>query len=274
LENDITFIAEDVEPEIKQEILEYCLVNHKSVLHVPNYADIFFFNSRLTQVEDAPVFKVKSLSISEGNLFVKRVMDVVLSAVALVILIIPMAIIALLLKIGGGAIFYKQERVTKEGRIFKIIKFRTMVENAEALSGPVLAQDVDPRITKLGNILRITRLDETPQVFNILKGDMSIVGPRPERPFFVEQFKQEIPEYNLRHSVKAGLTGYAQVNGKYNTSVRDKLKYDLMYINGYSITQDIKLILQTLNILLRKSSTEGVNTSESIIKEIEKIPSE
>ena len=116
-----------------------------------------------------------------------------------------------------------------------------------------------------------TRLDEIPQIYNILIGEMSIVGPRPERPFFVEQFSDEIPEYNLRHRVKAGLTGLAQVQGKYNTSVRDKLKYDLLYINGYSLALDIKLIMQTLNILLRKSSTEGVKSSEELEQEIENL---
>ena len=146
-----------------------------------------------------------------------------------------------------------------------------MVENAEALSGPVLAQNTDKRITKLGRILRATRLDEIPQVYNILVGDMSIVGPRPERPFFVEQFSEEIPEYNFRHRVKAGLTGLAQVQGKYNTSVRDKLKYDLLYINGYSLALDKKLMMQTLNILLRKSSTEGVKSVSEIEKEVEEL---
>ena len=134
-----------------------------------------------------------------------------------------------------------------------------MIENAEASSGPTLAQSADNRITKFGHILRATRLDEIPQLFNILKGEMSIVGPRPERPFFVEQFKNEIPEYDLRHRVKAGLTGLAQIQGKYNTGVRDKLKYDLLYINGYSLAWDIKIIMQTLGILLKKSSTEGVS---------------
>lgn len=146
-----------------------------------------------------------------------------------------------------------------------------MIEDAEALSGPMLAQETDPRITKMGHFLRATRLDEVPQIFNVLKGDMSIVGPRPERPFFVEQFIKELPEYDLRHRVKAGLTGLAQVQGRYNTSTRDKLKYDLLYINAYSLILDIKLILQTLNILLRKDSTEGVKDVDNLEEEIEKL---
>lgn len=139
------------------------------------------------------------------------------------------------------------------------------------MSGPVLANDVDHRITKIGKILRATRMDEVPQIFNILIGDMSIVGPRPERPFFVDQFRKDIPEYNLRHRVKAGLTGLAQVQGKYNTSVWDKLKYDLLYINGYSLALDIKLIMQTLNILLRKNSTEGMKSVTELGEEVESL---
>ncbi|NDW09240.1 sugar transferase [Dysgonomonas sp. 520] len=269
LKYDVTFIAEDVNAQEKMKIIEFCLANHKNVLHVPTYPDIYLFNSRFTQLDDAPIFKVKSMSISEGNLFTKRIIDLLLSLIALTVFCIPMIIIAIALKVGGGSVFYKQERITKDNRIFKIIKFRTMVENAEELSGPVLAQDIDPRITKLGAILRATRMDELPQIFNILKGDMSIVGPRPERPYFVEKFTKEIPQYDLRHSVKAGLTGLAQVHGRYNTTVREKLKYDLMYINGYSLAEDIKLILQTLNILLKKDSTQGIKEQTDINEEID-----
>ncbi|MFV0468776.1 MAG: sugar transferase, partial [Dysgonomonas sp.] len=215
LQNDVTFIAEDVEASKKQELVNFCLTNKKSVLHSPTYTDIFLFNSRFTQIDDSLVFKVKSLRISPESFIIKRGIDIFLSILALIVFSVPMLIIFLILKTSGGSVFYRQERVTKGGRIFEIIKFRTMVENAEAKSGPVLAQETDPRITKMGHFLRATRLDEIPQIFNILKGDMSVVGPRPERPFFVEQYKEEIPEYDLRHCVKAGLTGFAQVHGKY-----------------------------------------------------------
>lgn len=271
LKYDVTFLAEDVESQKKHDIIEFCVANKKSILFNPTYTDLLFFNANFTQIDDAPVFKIKSLRISQGNLTIKRGLDIILSLIAFVVFSIPFIVISICLKAGGGSVFYKQERVTKGGRIFKIIKFRTMIENAEAASGPVLAGETDNRITKLGHILRSTRLDEIPQIFNILKGEMSIVGPRPERPFFVEQFKKQIPEYNLRHYVKAGLTGFAQVHGRYNTSVEDKLKYDLMYINGYSITEDIKLILQTLNILLKKSSTEGVKVPIDLNEKIDKL---
>ncbi len=155
--------------------------------------------------------------MAQSNLVLKRFIDVLLASIALFLFCIPFILVYLALKITGGTAFYVQERVTRNNRVFKIYKFRTMIENAEALSGPVLAQETDKRITRLGRFLRATRLDEIPQIYNILVGEMSIVGPRPERPFFVEQFSEEIPEYNLRHRVKAGLTGLAQVQGKYNT---------------------------------------------------------
>lgn len=255
---DVVFLSEDIEEETKQNIIKYCVENYKLVFYEPQSPEILLFNASFTQIDDAPILKVNSLYIGAGNRIMKRCTDVILCLVALIIFSIPMLIIALSLKIGGGSAIFKQERITRYNKKFLIYKFRTMIENAEALSGPTLAQQEDIRITKLGKILRSTRLDELPQIFNILKGEMSIVGPRPERPFFVDQFAEEMSEYNMRHRVKAGLTGLAQIQGKYNTTAKDKLKYDLLYINGYSLALDIKLIMQTLNILLRKSSTEGV----------------
>jgi exopolysaccharide biosynthesis polyprenyl glycosylphosphotransferase len=260
---DVIFLSDDVDESQKQNIAEYCIGKQKDFFYEPKYQEIFLFNTNLAQIGDAPILKVRPFGANVENNFTKRVLDIILSFIAIIIFFIPFLCVTIALKIGGGSALYKQERVTLHGRIFYIYKFRTMIENAEALSGPTLAQEADKRITKLGHFLRATRLDEIPQLYNILKGDMSIVGPRPERPFFVEQFSKEIPEYNLRHSVKAGLTGLAQVQGKYNTPVWDKLKYDLLYINGYSFTLDFKLIMQTLNILLKKSSTEGLKEFES-----------
>ena len=270
-ECDITFITEDVDEIKKQDIVRYCVENNRNVMYEPRNSELLLFNSNLVQIDDMPLLDVKQLRIQTIGETTKRALDVLLGLAGAIVFILPISIIYLCLKAGGGSAFFVQERVTRGGRIFKIYKFRTMIENAEAMSGPVLAGETDPRITKLGHILRATRLDETPQIFNVLKGDMSIVGPRPERPFFVEQFKEEIPEYDLRHRVKAGLTGIAQVQGKYNTSARDKLKYDLIYINGYSFALDIKLIMQTLNILLKKSSTEGVKDICAINEHVEKL---
>lgn len=268
---DVAIITEDVSEDRKQNIIKYCIEKNKQTLYEPKNKEILLFNSSMMQVDDSPMLAVKELGIQSGNEAVKRIIDVGIALLGLVVFIIPSTILYFILKISGGTAFYVQERVTRGGKIFKIYKFRTMIENAEAISGPVLAQEMDKRITRLGHFMRATRLDEIPQIYNVLRGDMSIVGPRPERPFFVEQFAKELPEYNMRHRVKAGLTGLAQVQGRYNTSVRDKLKYDLLYINAYSLALDVKLILQTLNILLRSDSTQGVMSMEDMHDEINKI---
>lgn len=270
-ECDVTFLTEDVEETLKQAIVLHCVENSRTILYQPKNSEILQFNANFLQIDDSPVLDVRDIGLSASSETLKRIMDVILGSIAFILFFIPGTIIYLILKLSGGQAFYVQERVTRDSRVFKIYKFRTMVINAEALSGPVLADDVDKRITKIGRILRATRMDEIPQVFNILIGDMSIVGPRPERPFFVDQFNEEIPEYDLRHRVKAGLTGLAQVQGKYNTTVQDKLKYDLLYINGYSIALDIKLIMQTLNILLRKNSTEGIRSVTELGDEVESL---
>jgi len=169
-----------------------------------------------------------------------------------------MLVIAAAIKLDDhGPVFYKQERVTLDGKLFKILKFRSMIVNAEKDGKSIPATDNDPRITRVGKFIRATRLDELPQILNILKGDMSIVGPRPERLEHVEKYSKDIPEFNYRLKVKGGLTGYAQIYGKYNTSAYDKLRLDLMYIENYSILLDIKLILMTVRILFKKESTEG-----------------
>lgn len=270
-ECDMVILSDDVGENTKQKIVEFAVKKDKEILYEPKNLEILLFNANISQIEDTPVLKVKALGLTPESAFIKRLLDIFLGSIALIIFSIPILLIYICLKSGGGSAFYRQVRITRGGKEFKIFKFRTMVENAEGLSGPVLAQDVDPRITKTGRILRASRMDELPQIFNILNGDMSIVGPRPERPFFVDQFIEEFPEYKLRHCVKAGLTGYAQVHGKYNTSVKDKLKYDLLYINSYSLTLDIKLIMQTLNILLRKSSTEGLKESIDVDQQIDQL---
>lgn len=268
---DVAIITEDVSEDRKQNIIKLCIEKGKQTLYEPKSKEILIFNTSMITVDDSPMFAVKELGIQTGAESVKRFIDVVIALLGIIVFAIPSIIVYIALKIGGGSAFYVQERITRGGKVFKIYKFRTMIENAEAVSGPVLAQEVDMRITRLGHFLRATRLDEIPQMFNVLKGDMSIVGPRPERPFFVEQFSEELPEYKMRHRVKAGLTGLAQVQGRYNTSARDKLKYDLLYINAYSLALDIKLILQTLNILLRKDSTHGVGDLINIDEQIEKL---
>jgi exopolysaccharide biosynthesis polyprenyl glycosylphosphotransferase len=182
------------------------------------------------------------------NAWMKRAIDVVLSFLAFVILAIPAALIAATVKLTSpGPVFYRQERMGLDGKAFSVYKFRSMYANAEDVSGPVWARDDDPRATPIGRWLRRFDLDELPQFWNVLAGDMSIVGPRPERPFFVEQFKHRIPQYMLRHKVKAGITGWAQVNGwRGNTSLEKRIEYDLYYIENWSVALDIKIMWLTL----------------------------
>lgn len=177
-----------------------------------------------------------------------------------------MLIVTLLVKSDGGPAFYKQKRLTQGNRVFEIIKFRSMRVDAEKLSGPVLsAGEDDPRITKVGRFIRACRLDELPQLINILKGDMSIVGPRPERPEIAAEIQKTMPEFQLRTQVKAGLTGYAQVYGKYNTTFYDKLLMDLTYIAKPSIVEDLAIMLATVKILFSKESTEGVGKEQPMM---------
>ena len=172
-----------------------------------------------------------------------------------------MLICALLIKLDdGGPILFKQNRITKNGKIFNVLKFRSMIVDADK-DGAKKAVNNDDRITRVGHFMRACRADELPQLFNVLKGDMSMVGPRPERIENVYEYSQKYPEFELRHRVKGGLTGYAQLYGKYNTSPEDKLNMDLIYIETYSVLQDIKLLILTFKILFMKESTEGFDES-------------
>jgi len=207
------------------------------------------------------------LSRNEGlkaeELLCKRIVDVIFSVIGLIISAPFFLIIALMIKAtDGGPVFYKQIRLTKDRKEFMIYKFRTMIQNAEADGKARLASQDDDRILPVGKFLRATRLDELPQLINILKGEMSVVGPRPERPELAAEIEKELPEFAYRTKVKAGLTGYAQIYGKYNTTAYDKLKLDLTYIRNFSLLLDLKLILMTPKIMLIKESTEGVGDPE------------
>ncbi|MDP4143930.1 MAG: sugar transferase [Bacillota bacterium] len=273
--SEVVFMSEEVEQKIKDEVVTRCLDEKKSLFILPSLYDIGIMNAKLEKVDDIPVLEVKKIGLTIEEETVKRIIDIVLSAIGIVIATPVMLIISILIKcFDGGEVFYLQERVTENERTFKIIKFRTMVKNAEKLTGPVIAGEDDPRITPIGKFIRATRIDELPQLFNILIGDMSIVGPRPERPFFVEKFKDENPDYKYRTIVKAGLTGLAQVLGKYNTTAEDKLRYDVLYIKNYSVLLDLKLILQTVKIMFMKESTEGLKEDASFKKIVDKYGSE
>lgn len=210
-------------------------------------------------VDDIPMQRVTRMLLTAEQRVLKRILDIAVAGTALIILSPVMLITAVMIKLDSkGPVLYSQERVGLYGKTFFVHKFRSMKQDAEAKCGPVLAAEGDPRITKFGRFMRATRLDELPQLFNVLKGEMSIVGPRPERPFFVKQFIAQKPEYNYRHNVKPGITGLAQIAGKYNTSAYDKLIYDLLYIQDFSVKTDLMIMLQTFKVLLTKSSTEGV----------------
>lgn len=252
---DEVFISDNVLDDIKMKIITQCLAEKKVVYIVPRLFEISLSSARMVQFEDMPAYMVDRLGLSVEQRFFKRTFDFVLSLLGIIITLPLMLFAACLVRFSSrGSVIYKQTRLTVKNRQFNVLKFRTMYEGSEDETGPVLSSNRDPRITKMGRVLRNLRLDELPQLFNVLKGDMSFVGPRPERPFFVEQFSKEIPEYAHRYLVKAGITGYAQIYGKYDTSPIDKLKYDLLYIKDYNLLLDIKLILQTVKVLTGKKA--------------------
>lgn len=253
-------IVGDMPSHERNLIIKYCFGEHIRTYSVPKISDILLRSSVDLNLFDSPLLLSRNnpgLSIEQE--FVKRIVDIVGSLIAIVVSVPFFLIIGLCIKLTDkGPVFYKQVRLTRDGREFEIYKFRTMVQDAEQDGIPRLAAEGDDRILPVGRLLRATRLDELPQIYNILKGEMSIVGPRPERPEFAEELTKEIPEFPYRLQVKAGLTGYAQVYGKYNTTAYDKLKLDLTYIRNYSLLLDLKLIIMTPKIMLLKESTEGV----------------
>ena len=215
---------------------------------VPDLLQVIALKARLWDLDGVPVIDVNDIPLQGLNAIVKRVLDIAISATALIVLAIPLMIIALLVRITSkGPALFRQERMGLDGSRFSIVKFRSMVDDAEKDSGPVWTRENDARVTTLGKFLRRSNLDELPQLWNVLRGDMSIVGPRPERPHFVEQFKHRIPQYMLRHKVKAGMTGWAQVNGwRGDTALDKRIEYDLYYIENWSVRLDLKIIWLTI----------------------------
>ena len=254
-------IINDVPAEIRNDILKFCYEKDIRTYIVPKISDVIIGGASNINLFDTPLLLVRGTGLSIGQKAVKRFLDIVLSALAIGVLSPVFLITAIAIKAeDGGSVFFRQKRVTRDGRIFTILKFRSMHEDAEKY-GAQLTVDNDPRITKVGHFIRRCRIDELPQLINIIRGDMSIVGPRPERIENYELYEKEIPEFKYRTKVKAGLTGYAQVYGKYNTTAYDKLRLDLMYIENYSIILDIKLVLMTFRTLFQKESTQGFEES-------------
>ena len=249
----------DVHHENKKKIFKACYEKKLLVYDVPSITDMLLASSEILHIVDSPILKINKYGPDETESIFKRLIDIFGSLVLIILTSPIMLLTAIAIKLqDGGDILYKQIRLTKNSREFKIYKFRSMVMNAEKNTGVVLARENDDRITPVGKFIRKTRFDELPQLFNILKGEMSFVGPRPERPEIYDEICKDMPEFRFRLVVKAGLTGYAQIYGKYNTSLRDKLLLDLYYIENFSLIDDIKMLLLTLKIVFNKESTEGI----------------
>ena len=213
---------------------------------------------------DTPIYLTREYALKIEQRIAKRLIDLLCSALLLIIASPFMLVTAIAIKVyDGGPVLYKQIRCTIGRREFYILKFRSMKVDAEKDGVARLASKNDSRITPVGRFIRATRIDELPQLLNILKGDMSFIGPRPERPEIIDQYLEDMPEFAFRMKVKAGLAGYAQVYGKYNTTPYDKLKLDLTYIEQYSVWLDLKLMLLTLKILIKPESTEGVDSTQT-----------
>ena len=251
-------ILGDLPSHERNQLLKFCFEKNIRCYCSPKISDIMIMSSEKMHMFDTPLLLFRNRGLTVEQQVIKRVFDIVVSFLMLAGLSPLLALIALLVKCyAGGPVLYSQERLTKDGRVFRILKFRSMRVDSEK-AGARLAMKDDDRITPVGKILRNIHFDELPQLINILRGDMSIVGPRPERPEIAAEYTKEIPEFPFRLKVQAGLTGYAQVYGKYNTTPYDKLKLDLTYIENYSFFMDLQLIATTVKILFQKENTEGV----------------
>lgn len=253
----------DVSVEDRNKLLKFCYSQSIRIYLMPKITDVILTGAEELHVFDAPLLLTREYCLTMEQRFIKRMIDILFAALLLVIASPFMLITAIAIKIyDGGPVLYRQVRCTRNQRQFYILKFRSMRTDAEKDGVARLAQKNDDRITPIGQLIRKCRIDELPQLFNILRGDMSFIGPRPERPEIINQYVEIMPEFVFRMKVKAGLAGFAQVYGKYNTSPYDKLKLDLAYIEHYSIWLDLKLMLLTLKVLLWPDSTEGVENEQ------------
>ncbi len=248
----------DIPSHERNQILKFCFENNMRCYCQPKISDIMIMSSEKIHLFDTPLLLFRNRGLTVEQQLIKRIFDIVCALLMLVVLSPILVVIAILVKCyDGGPILYKQARLTKDGKVFQVYKFRSMSVDSEK-QGARLAMKGDRRVTPVGRVLRNIHFDELPQLFNIILGDMSMVGPRPERPEIAAQYRKDLPEFDYRLKVKAGLTGYAQVYGKYNTTPYDKLKLDLTYIENYSFVLDLQLIATTIKILFQKENTEGV----------------
>ncbi|MCR5304317.1 MAG: exopolysaccharide biosynthesis polyprenyl glycosylphosphotransferase [Lachnospiraceae bacterium] len=254
----------DIPSNERNALLKYLYGQKIRIYMMPKISDVIVKGSVSMHLFDTPVMMTKEYSLTTGQKFLKRVIDLTCAVLLLIISSPVMIIAAIAVKAcDGGPVFYKQRRCTENRREFDIIKFRSMGINAERDGVARLASKNDSRVTPVGKFIRRYRIDELPQLFNIIRGDMSFIGPRPERPEIIDRYMETMPEFAFRMRVRAGLAGYAQVYGKYNTTPYDKLKLDLTYIENYSVWMDIKLMLLTLRIVLKPESTEGVDENKA-----------
>ncbi len=260
--SELVFTA-GISADLRNDVISYCVQKEIQCYTVPLIGDILMRGAMHMESFSVPVFDISRAEINIEYAAIKRATDIFISLIAIILLSPVMLVTALAITLyDKGPALYKQIRLTKNGKKFEIWKFRSMRVNAESDGVARLASENDDRITPVGKIIRACRLDELPQLFNILRGEMTIVGPRPERPEIAEQYERELPEFKLRLQVKAGLTGLAQVYGRYNTEPYDKLQMDLMYINKMSFAQDWRLMLATIKILFMKESTQGTEAGQ------------
>lgn len=267
-------IMTDIPADLRNHLLKFCFDYNIRCYCVPKISDIMIKSAENIHLFDTPLLVFRNMGLTVEQQFMKRLFDVVLSLILSVVTLPIMALIALCIKAyDRGPVFFTQDRLTQDGKVFKVIKFRSM-----RVSPPdgeyCLTRKDDDRVTPVGKVLRAIHFDELPQIYNILKGDMSFVGPRPECPKLAAEYRQIVPQFNFRLKVKAGLTGFAQVYGKYNTTPYDKLKLDLNYIENYSFLLDLKLMMLTFKILFQKENTEGIEswqTSAATKENLEKL---
>ena len=241
-------------------ILKYCVANGIVVYIIPRVGDVIMSGAKKIHLFHLPMMRVDRYNPPPEYIIAKRALDIVMSLFLLALFSPILLVTAVAIRLqDGGPVFYRQVRLTRDGREFRMLKFRSMVVSAEDDGVARLSTgDVDARITKVGRVIRAYRIDELPQLFNVLGGSMSLVGPRPERPEIAAEYEKEMPEFALRLQAKAGITGYAQVYGKYNTTPYDKLQMDLMYISRPSVIEDIKILFATFMIIFQRESTEGI----------------
>lgn len=264
-------VLTDIPAQTRNELLKFCFDQNVRCYCVPKISDIMITGAENIHLLDTTLMLFRNMGMTAEQRFLKRAMDIIIALIASVVAAPVMLIIALCIKLyDGGPVLFTQDRLTQDGKIFKIYKFRSMKIRREEQEYCMTRKD-DDRITPVGKIIRAIHFDELPQLINILKGDMSIVGPRPECPDLAEKYCETFPEFRYRLKVKAGLTGYAQVYGKYNTTPYDKLKLDLTYIENYSLLLDVKLILLTFKILFQKENTEGIESWQTSAENAQRI---